>query len=128
MITAVGGNGGYPGGKQFVSADELREKLSHLRREKALIVKLVRIEEIFRMKLLFSILLTKKSSTCCNGLMHFMSQVDIVDFNGSFLARVRDLVGANPIILVITKVRFYNLVTFSIIFNFSLINNCVLYC
>lgn len=41
MITAVGGNGGYPGGKQFVSADELREKLSHLRHEKALIVKLV---------------------------------------------------------------------------------------
>jgi nitric-oxide synthase len=31
-------------------------------------------------------------------------QVDIVDFNGSFLARVRDLVGANPIILVITKI------------------------
>ncbi|ESQ45831.1 hypothetical protein EUTSA_v10010252mg [Eutrema salsugineum] len=70
MITAVGGNGGYAGGKQFVSADELREKLSHLRHEKALIVKLV----------------------------------DIVDFNGSFLARVRDLVGANPIILVITKI------------------------
>ncbi|MCE3215416.1 Nitric oxide synthase, brain [Datura stramonium] len=70
MITAVGGNGGYSGGKQFVSAEELREKLSHLRHEKALIVKLV----------------------------------DIVDFNGSFLARVRDLAGANPIILVITKV------------------------
>jgi nitric-oxide synthase, plant len=31
-------------------------------------------------------------------------QVDIVDFNGSFLARVRDFAGANPIILVITKV------------------------
>ncbi|GBG82436.1 hypothetical protein CBR_g34812, partial [Chara braunii] len=30
--------------------------------------------------------------------------VDIIDFNGSFLARVRDLVGANPIILVVTKV------------------------
>ncbi|CAK7355876.1 unnamed protein product [Dovyalis caffra] len=70
MITAVGGNGGYSGGKQFVSADELREKLSHLRHEKALIIKLV----------------------------------DIVDFNGSFLARLRDLVGANPIILVVTKV------------------------
>lgn len=70
MITAVGGNGGYAGGKQFVSADELREKLSHLRHEKALIVKLV----------------------------------DIVDFNGSFLARIRDLAGANPIILVVTKV------------------------
>lgn len=27
-----------------------------------------------------------------------------MDFSGSFLARVRDLVGANPIILVITKV------------------------
>ncbi|KAK4489424.1 hypothetical protein RD792_005233 [Penstemon davidsonii] len=70
MITAVGGNGGYPGGKQFVTAEELREKLSHLRHENVLIVKLV----------------------------------DIVDFNGSFLARIRDLAGANPIILVITKV------------------------
>ncbi|KAL6629682.1 hypothetical protein ACP70R_029447 [Stipagrostis hirtigluma subsp. patula] len=70
MVTAVGGHGGYPGGKQFVSAEELREKLSYLRHEKALIVKLV----------------------------------DIVDFNGSFLARVRDFAGANPIILVITKV------------------------
>ncbi|KAH7855084.1 hypothetical protein Vadar_021050 [Vaccinium darrowii] len=70
MITAVGGHGGYSGGKQFVSAEELREKLSHLRHENALIVKLV----------------------------------DVVDFNGSFLARVRDLAGANPIILVVTKV------------------------
>ncbi|KAL3645192.1 hypothetical protein CASFOL_010372 [Castilleja foliolosa] len=70
MITAVGGNGGYSGGKQFVTAEELRNKLSHLRHDKALIVKLV----------------------------------DIVDFNGSFLARIRDLAGANPIILVITKV------------------------
>nr|XP_023885861.1 NO-associated protein 1, chloroplastic/mitochondrial-like [Quercus suber] len=59
MITAVGGNGGYSGGKQFVTAEQLSEKLSHLRYEKALIVKLV----------------------------------DIVDFNGSFLARVRDLAG-----------------------------------
>ncbi|KAJ6848942.1 putative nitric oxide synthase isoform X1 [Iris pallida] len=70
MVTAVGGHGGYSGGKQFVSAEELREKLSHLRHEKVLIVKLV----------------------------------DIVDFNGSFLARIRDLAGANPIILVVTKV------------------------
>ncbi|GMH08780.1 hypothetical protein Nepgr_010620 [Nepenthes gracilis] len=70
MITAVGGNGGYPGGKQFITAEQLRDKLSHLRHEKALIIKLV----------------------------------DIVDFNGSFLAHVRDLVGANPIILVVTKV------------------------
>ncbi|XP_065016149.1 putative nitric oxide synthase isoform X1 [Musa acuminata AAA Group] len=70
MVTAVGGHGGYSGGKQFISAEELREKLSYLRHEKALIVKLV----------------------------------DIVDFNGSFLARIRDLAGANPIILVITKV------------------------
>ncbi|XP_074590313.1 putative nitric oxide synthase [Curcuma longa] len=70
MVTAVGGHGGYPGGKQFISAEELRDKLSHLRHEKVLIVKLV----------------------------------DIVDFNGSFLARIRDLAGANPIILVITKV------------------------
>ncbi|KAH9312666.1 hypothetical protein KI387_027701 [Taxus chinensis] len=70
MLTAVGGHGGYSGGKQFISAEQLREKLSHLRLEKALIVKLV----------------------------------DIVDFNGSFLTRVRDLVGANPIIMVATKV------------------------
>ncbi|KAH7692750.1 nitric-oxide synthase plant protein [Dioscorea alata] len=70
MVTAVGGHGGYPGGKQFVTAEELREKLSHLRHEKVLIVKLV----------------------------------DIVDFNGSFLSRIRDLAGANPIILVATKV------------------------
>ncbi|XP_020215434.1 putative nitric oxide synthase [Cajanus cajan] len=70
MITAVGGHGGYPGGKMFVTAEELREKLSHLRHEKALIVKLV----------------------------------DIIDFNGSFLSRVRDLAGSNPIILVVTKV------------------------
>lgn len=41
MITAVGGNGGYSGGKQFIMAEQLREKLSHLRHEKALIVKLV---------------------------------------------------------------------------------------
>lgn len=41
MITAVGGHGGYAGGKQFVTAEQLREKLSHLRYEKALIVKLV---------------------------------------------------------------------------------------
>ncbi|KAF9600622.1 hypothetical protein IFM89_011205 [Coptis chinensis] len=70
MITAVGGNGGYSGGKQFITAEELRQKLSHLRHEKALIVKLV----------------------------------DIVDFNGSFLAHIRDLAGSNPIILVVTKV------------------------
>lgn len=48
MITAVGGNGGYSGGKQFVTAEELREKLSHLRHEKALIVKLVSISIIHR--------------------------------------------------------------------------------
>ena len=41
MITAVGGNGGYSGGKKFVTAEQLREKLSHLCCEKALIVKLV---------------------------------------------------------------------------------------
>lgn len=41
MVTAVGGHGGYPGGKKFVSAEQLREKLSYLRHEKALIVKLV---------------------------------------------------------------------------------------
>uniref|UniRef100_A0A7C9AVG5 Nitric-oxide synthase (NADPH) n=1 Tax=Opuntia streptacantha TaxID=393608 RepID=A0A7C9AVG5_OPUST len=70
MITAVGGHGGYTGGKQFITAEQLRDKLSHLRHEKALIVKLV----------------------------------DIVDFNGSFLSRVRELTGANPIILVVTKI------------------------
>ncbi|KAK8938960.1 putative nitric oxide synthase [Platanthera zijinensis] len=70
MVTAVGGHGGYSGGKQFILAEELREKLSDIRHEKVLIVKLV----------------------------------DIVDFNGSFLARIRDLTGANPIILVVTKV------------------------
>ena len=41
MITVVGGHGGYLGGKLFATAEELREKLSHLRHEKALIVKLV---------------------------------------------------------------------------------------
>lgn len=41
MVTAVGGHGGYPGGKQFVLAEELREKLSHICNEKVLIVKLV---------------------------------------------------------------------------------------
>ncbi|KAM7528682.1 hypothetical protein LguiB_032092 [Lonicera macranthoides] len=30
--------------------------------------------------------------------------VNIVDFNGSFLARVQDMIGANPIILVVIKV------------------------
>ncbi|KAL2629695.1 hypothetical protein R1flu_014381 [Riccia fluitans] len=69
MIPAVGGLGGYGSGKGFILAEELRNQLSHLRHQKALIVKLV----------------------------------DIVDFNGSFLTRVRDLVGANPIIMVLTK-------------------------
>lgn len=52
-----------------------------------------------------------------------------MDFNGSFLARVRDLVGANPIILVITKARLYNLATYSIFSNFFFQrNNCALCC
>ena len=51
MVTAVGGHGGYPGGKQFVSAEELRDKLSYLRHEKALIVKLV--NHLFRGLLAF---------------------------------------------------------------------------
>jgi nitric-oxide synthase len=38
------------------------------------------------------------------GSTKLFLQVDIVDFNGSFLTRVRDLIGANPIILVATKV------------------------
>ena len=47
--------GGYSGGKQFVTAEQLREKLSHLRYEKALIVKLVSagyLTSIFDMKLM----------------------------------------------------------------------------
>jgi nitric-oxide synthase len=104
MVTAVGGHGGYPGGKQFVSAEELREKLSYLRHEKALIVKLVN---------------KSTGSANLNGLLDCLPsapfwsliwpfiQVDIVDFNGSFLARVRDFAGANPIILVITKVLVF---------------------
>ncbi|KAK8970502.1 putative nitric oxide synthase [Platanthera guangdongensis] len=40
MVTAVGGHGGYSGGKQFILAEELREKLSDIRHEKVLIVKL----------------------------------------------------------------------------------------
>lgn len=40
-----------------------------------------------------------------NSLSDHSLQVDIVDFNGSFLTRVRDLVGSNPIILVVTKVH-----------------------
>lgn len=43
------------------------------------------------------------------SLMLSNPQVDIVDFNGSFLARVRDLAGANPIILVVTKVMIFTL-------------------
>jgi len=43
MITAVGGHGGYSGGKQFITAEDLRQKLSHLRDAKALIVKLVNL-------------------------------------------------------------------------------------
>ncbi|MCO5582765.1 hypothetical protein L7F22_036664 [Adiantum nelumboides] len=70
MIPAVGGHGGYAGGKRFITAEQLRMELSHIRDEKALIVNLV----------------------------------DIVDFNGSFLSRIRDVVGANPIVLVATKV------------------------
>ncbi|WVZ24110.1 hypothetical protein V8G54_002654 [Vigna mungo] len=67
---SFGGHGGYPGGKLFVTAEELGEKLAHLHHEKALIAKLV----------------------------------DIVDYYGIFLSRVRDLVGSNPLILVVTKV------------------------
>ena len=33
-------------------------------------------------------------------------QVDIIDFNGSFLTRIRDIIGANPIVLVATKVGY----------------------
>lgn len=45
-----------------------------------------------------------------------------MDFNGSFLARVRDLAGANPIILVVTKVSNFTylvdqVVTLIFVFN-----------
>lgn len=43
-------------------------------------------------------------SNSCDLIILCPMQVDIVDFNGSFLVRVRDLAGANPIILVVTKV------------------------
>jgi nitric-oxide synthase len=106
MVTAVGGHGGYPGGKQFVSAEQLRDKLSYLRHEKALIVKLVhnllfspcQISSIYHFIYFFF---------PWSLIPSFIMQVDIVDFNGSFLARVRDFAGANPIILVITKVLVY---------------------
>ena len=52
MIPAVSGNGGYGEGKGFISADDLRAQLTHLRYDKALIVKLVRslfqLCELFR--------------------------------------------------------------------------------
>ena len=34
-----------------------------------------------------------------------MKVIDILDFNGSFMNRIRDLVGNNPIMLIVTKVR-----------------------
>lgn len=46
MIPAVSGNGGYGEGKGFVTAEELRAQLTHLKYEKALIVKLVRVLSI----------------------------------------------------------------------------------
>ncbi|KAJ7532244.1 hypothetical protein O6H91_14G079500 [Diphasiastrum complanatum] len=69
MIPAVGGHGGHVK-SSFVSAEELRARLVHIRHQRVLVIKLV----------------------------------DVLDFSGSFLTRVRDLVGANPIILVVTKV------------------------
>lgn len=70
MITAVGGNGGYSGGKQFVQADELREKLSHLRYEKALIVKLVS-REIFSSGIVKVLILSLRTQLllCCISLL-----------------------------------------------------------
>ncbi|XP_024530145.1 putative nitric oxide synthase [Selaginella moellendorffii] len=70
LIPAVGGYGIYGREKGFVTAEELRAQLAHIREERVLVLKLV----------------------------------DIVDFSGSFLTRVRDLVGNNPIVLVATKV------------------------
>ncbi|VFQ73014.1 unnamed protein product [Cuscuta campestris] len=62
IITAVGGHGGYSAGKQFVSAEELREKLSHLRHVKALIVKLVSTNETIISHNSYFILIYKKQS------------------------------------------------------------------
>lgn len=41
MIPAVGGVGGYGDGKGYIAAEQLRAQLSHLRYQKALVVKLV---------------------------------------------------------------------------------------
>ena len=54
----------------FVTAEQLRQQLTAVRRHKALVVKLV----------------------------------DVVDFSGSFLSRFREIIGANPVILGVTKV------------------------
>jgi hypothetical protein len=103
---AVGGHGGYPGGKQFLSAEQLREKLSYLRHEKALIVKLVPGEAVVppsEKALIVKLVATSKRHLISphgtwmmtDFYAHFsLMQVDIVDFNGSFLARVRDFAGA----------------------------------
>ncbi|KAL2545499.1 Uncharacterized protein Fot_14732 [Forsythia ovata] len=55
--------------------------------------------------------LKKKKKNKEKGFKHLRHEkalivklVDTVDFNGSFLAHVRDLAGANPMILVVTKV------------------------
>lgn len=47
-----------------------------------------------------------------------------MDFNGSFLARIRDLAGANPIMLVVTKVMRILLVIAQV----SLTNLCFFLC
>lgn len=44
-----------------------------------------------------------------------------MDFNGSFLAHVRDLAGANPIILVVTKVPIYVFLLFLLAIKIDLI-------
>lgn len=123
MIPAVGGLGGYGSGKGFVLAEELRAQLSHLRHQKALIVKLVCTlqdsswspldlahDDNYSAHLTLTltcpsvfIVLSLSGSTVL--IWNSCVQVDIVDFNGSFLTRVRDLVGANPIIMVLTKVH-----------------------
>lgn len=40
--------------------------------------------------------------------------VDILDFNGSFMNRIRDLVGNNPIMLIVTKVRPWRASAFAV--------------
>lgn len=73
MVTAVGGHGGYSGGKQFILAEELREKLSDICYDKVLIVKLVHFDffAIFVSNICFwssLFLLEKKNDIFCSSI------------------------------------------------------------